>query len=75
MAIQLLLPFQADPDGNFPNVDRHATKSAKHLDADGPGLVLNADHPLIGNPLANCLTVGTCNPQIAFEALTAARSW
>lgn len=53
MAIQVLVPLQTYPDGNVPAFARHVTKLAKHLDADIHVLVLNADFPSIGNPLAN----------------------
>ena len=55
MALQLLVPLQTYPDGNAPNLAFHVTKLAKHLEAAIHVLVLNADFPLIGNPLANYL--------------------
>jgi len=53
VAMQLLVPLQTYPDGNLPALARHVTNLAKHLGSAIHVLVLNADFPLIGNPLAN----------------------
>lgn len=55
MPVQILVPLQTYPDGNTPKLAHHAAALAKHLDASIHAIALNADFPLIGNPLANYL--------------------
>lgn len=53
MTLQILVPLHTYPDGNSPNIARHVRQVATHLGGHVHALVLNADFPKVGNPLAN----------------------
>jgi nucleotide-binding universal stress UspA family protein len=55
MTTQILVPLHTYPDGNSANISHHVRSVARHLGGAVHALLLNADFPPIGSPLANLI--------------------
>jgi nucleotide-binding universal stress UspA family protein len=55
MTMQILLPLHTYPDGNAVTIAPHARQVAEHLGGSLHALLLYADFPPVGNPVANLI--------------------